>query len=177
MSTHDGAKEVRIHDGQTDHASGRPLSISHEHARVHDGTCFVASHIFPSVVVGGSVNARVKTGAKDCHALLGFGSAGPVSVSIYENSTFSAPGTVVPSANRNRGSSNTPTVSVYHTATVSNNGNIVLESSFNDGADNLSAGGYGFEWILKKNTEHYVSLVNVDGKDIAMGFTINWYEV
>lgn len=183
MANHGGAKEVRIHDGQTDMDSGRPLFVSHEHARVHDGISFTVSHLFTGIAVDASSDLRFTCGTKKSHLFVNCASSGPAYYALYEGATFSTPGTEKLVYNRNRNSENAALSRTYFTPGVNSLGTAIQSGQFLPGGVGVGfayTGGtleHKLEWVLKPGTEYLVRLTNKDGAGATMSLTLNWYEV
>lgn len=183
MPAHNGAKEVRISEPQTDTPSGRPFFISHEHARVHEGISHTVSHIFTGVAVDGFADLRFTSGGAPCHVFVNCASSGPAYYHLYEGATFSGPGTAKQTFNRKRTSSITAASKAYFTPTVNVPGTSIQSGQFLPGGVGVGfayTGGtleHKLEWILKPNTEHLIRMTNKDGAGATMSLTLNWYEV
>ncbi len=160
-------------------------SNDEESRMTHDGFLFFSGYNFPSVADQASVDVLVQAGPKPTHIrrLNNSATQGPLTIDIYEGTTFSAAGTVVPSQNANRRSSNTADLILSTAPTITDVGTLVtsirlladtpifLSSVFQ------SSAGLVNEIILAADTDYLVRITNEAGLAVEVDGSVIWYEI
>jgi len=162
----------------TSHGSPLPV-FSHGEVFVHDGYAYHRDAYYASIDGGATINMLLRTPAINEVHLVAYSATvtgGPSILSLLENVTVSADGTLVAPYNLNRTSSNTSGVFISENPTVS--GGILIErhlipAGHKDGglSPNTSAG-----WVLKPSEEYCIRLTNNDSSAISASVEIMFYE-
>lgn len=177
---------VALSDGTSifdiDVLSGHIVMIDALHHHIHNEMAFSVCNIFDAVAAGASADLRVTVPAgKELHLTFSVAAILKSRISLYEGTTFSADGTVVPSFNKRRSSGLSTSVVIRHTPTVDVLG-LQFEGPMLIPAGtkvNQSAGGAGTgrdEWDLKEG-EYLVRVTNNGAQESDTGICLAWYEV
>lgn len=151
------------------------------HKRIHEGRYFGASKIFEDIASEGEVTALIRLGQYDLYCGVHASAGADAFTYMYEAPTVDDPGTAMTVTNYNR---NYPSYSgelqVFHTPTVSDNGDPLLDGELICGGADKKAVGAGSRirefFVLKKNTDYYVRLVNKGTGAEPMGLDVTAYE-
>jgi hypothetical protein len=116
--------------------------------------------------------------------------SGDFNFTIFEDAVVSADGTPITIQNSNRplnGNADfVPTVGFFDTPTITNDGNLLVNfpAYGNDGAGaqgkpSVNIGGFGKEFVLKKNTNYLMRIANNLALSLEsyIAFEVNWHEV
>lgn len=151
-------------------------------ARVNEGVVFQADRVVEGVADNGATDMLLRPPSDMIppHSIFTVAASGEVRIDLYEDVTFSAAGSAVAAANRNRTSANTAALVVNADPTVTDLGTLVATSL-------IPSGGFPFftiggltqtlaEWILNPGSVYLFRTTNLSGAaaDVFMGF--DWYE-
>jgi hypothetical protein len=139
--------------------SGSRKTIDIEHAKIHNGLTWVASHSV-SVGTGTAVSVMVTTPASGTYHLTYEVEASNTLTYTFSEAPNASGGTTIASANRLRTGGGTDTLTLKHTVTYTSSGT-VLERHLNGstGVPSKSTGGSSgsrAEWILAASTSYLV---------------------
>ena len=178
---------VRLWDGRDinniDSKRQGQVSITTPHDAVHDGIMFEISHIFDDVDAGGGTAdiLIVNGSSKELHTTIHIVTGAEAYMYMYENPTITATGTAVPIHDMNRTTSNSPASTIaYHGSTVGAVGVNLSQSLIEGGSAGRAIGGQvrlGTEWILKKNENYLIRIVNNTQSTQNMSIQVEFYEV
>lgn len=162
----------------TSHGSPLPV-FSHGETSVHDGYAYHRDAYYASIAGGAEVNMLLRTPSNTEVHLVAYTATvtgGPCVVSLLENVTVSADGTLVAPYNLNRTSSNTSSVAISENPTVT--GGVLIErhlipAGHKDGG--LSP-GISVGWVLKPSEEYCIKLINNDSSAISAVVEVMFYE-
>lgn len=148
------------------------------HDRMHRGQFFTAGLVNLALANNGTLELllRVSTGA---HVRFAANNGGDARVQLFENATFSDPGSAVTRVNRNRFSSKTAKTLISSAPTISDDGDSIF--------DKVLAGGSGFfftsggelgsfeEYILSPG-DYLFRLTNLSGSTQPADLQLDFYE-
>lgn len=156
------------------------VSIGLEHAMVHSGRLFFASHIFSSVADANAVDCLFVCGARFSHLDVSIAHEGNCTVALYEEPTYSSAGTALTVTNRRRPNPSGSGSAVYHTPTISGTGNqLGGDRLLPGGTKNFAVGGQKStrnEIILRPRTAYLIRVTNTSGGAISIGVEFDWYD-
>ena len=111
------------------------------------------------------------------HLLLNFTFKAEAHISVFEDTTVSAPGAPLAVYNRNRNSSNTPSVLLYSTPTITDDGTEL--ASAKTGAGKQIGGEFrsSQEIMLKQNTGYLVRITEDSGSASWLDYLVDFYEL
>lgn len=160
--------------------SGNLVFIDTVHWRIHEGQMFSADVFDPALANAAFLQVLVQVpSGLFAHVKSSFNSGGDALGHLYENTTFSAAGSVVTGFNRNRASSKIHTITITEAPTITSKGD-PLPRIFIPGGGGLpfaSGGGADFfnEFILPEGI-YLVELENISGSPSTASIQIDWYE-
>lgn len=151
--------------------------INEIHFNIHRGIVFTAVRTELNVANNGTVDVLlIVTNAT--HLRFKMSAEGQSTVSLFEGTTVSGSGTVVPARNRNRFSSNVATTAVYHTPTITDDGTELAEAFLPGGSGGTAQGTETSpteEWVLSAGN-YMVRLTNISGTASNFSAALEFYE-
>lgn len=154
---------------------GLGLSVLvHPDSFLYNGWLFSTCHQSSGVADDGYLDVRITVGAeKNCRIFMRLRAEGKAYTSLYEGTTFSAAGTLVPAQNDNRDSANTATTEVRYNPTIDAIGDQICS----DLMPGLIGSVEESNIILKKDTEYLLRIQNKGGTTKDLGFVFDWVEI
>lgn len=172
-----------------DSKSHAMTTIDLGHRLNHDGFTYSGTYKGTGLVNGGVmyVLMQVPAGSEPhlARTSISVGN-GDVDIHAFENTTFSAAGTVIPAINTNRAlaADNTAAMIVTHSPTITAPGDElhvgwipptpVGQGQTASGAADVQAGE---EWILKGGVDYAWSVTNNSGETIDVSLDVVWFEI
>jgi hypothetical protein len=155
------------------------VTLDDAHYHIHDGSHFFANHFLADLDIATPFVILLQTGENEIHLLDEIQVTETLKVEIYEDTTFSAAGTSIPIANRNRNSDRLTQLTLTHTPTITGAGNKIsdiyiiaasLGANLNPIANRSNA-----ELILKSNSVYQIILTTL-ADDNAVPIVLDYYE-
>lgn len=155
-----------------------------DHAMIHLGKGFTHSSLHASVAAsGGTVNHLLRTGNSTVHmrVMQVAATEAPIYTYYYLNPTITVDGTPEVIGNNNMLSSNVSQCSLFRAPTIGADGTLIGQDVYpqiGGGGGNAGIVGQlaGGEWILPKNTEFLIRMVNNGNQIGDLNLTLFWYE-
>lgn len=166
--TTDGSKE-RLDVSVDEHIE----TISHLHAKVHEGKCFSVSD-YDTLNKSIAWDLVFEVGSVMAHLLYEATTSMGVIIEIYESPTYTG-GTAKSSYNHNRSSILTPTMVVKDDVTVTADGTLIDVVSLSGTNQTGSSVASNLEWILAQNTDYLMRITSQGNSNLISGRAI-WYE-
>lgn len=163
---------------QKGRATGFP-SINIVHERIHRGQLFVVQLVDEALANNGNLDILVRPNGRSLHARGSAQSGGDARIRIYENTTFSAAGSIVTPIDRNRVTKNAVTGLFTSAPTITDVGDQLAEQLVPGGSGFFTTGGSAQtwnEWVLDKDGTYLVRLTNVSGSVQIAHLEIDFYE-
>lgn len=162
--------KIKITDGTTeisvDPNSRSAHVIDGEHAKLHTGEMFRASHQFPSVADDGSADMLVHVGSAHLHCAVAAISFGDANLRVFEGANPSYIGTEITIHDLNRRTKNTPEARAYHNTAFGTIGTLLDEMPVPGGIKTFAVGDeqrWQTGWILGTFTNYVLEMVNRAG--------------
>lgn len=180
-----GMRGVRLYDEQDNRVNVDRISeslgvIDVLHHRTHQGVVFDRSHTFAGVLAGNDVDILLQVPAEGppSHAQVEVNSGASATVTFFEGTTFSDPGTALTPVNRNRISSKTAVLLVSHTPVVTMPGTELISRFIPSGQGAQAAGGSSSfeEYILNFGTNYLLRITNEGAQAENINIILTWYE-
>jgi hypothetical protein len=146
---------------------------------IHDGRMYEVSYKTPDgspLADDSSFDFLFRPGSVHCHFSFGPIAANPLEVSFYEGSTIANVGTSLNVVGMNRDRSLPPAGTGYRSPDVSAVGNLLNNTLHVWGLSPLTPGFPTPLWILAKNTDYLIRLINRSGSAQDVGIVIQWFE-
>lgn len=160
--------------------------ITEEHRLIHDGMGFQLTHYVASLDDDASAELIIAPPAGVYPHFRKYtvgATGGPVRMRVYEGTTTSDDGTVLPTFNMNRNSTNTPGTVLTHTPTITDDGTLIetllhpVPTSIGANVGGVTGADVGEEWIAKPSTKYLYRVTNDGPGAIAINVYAFWYEI
>jgi len=181
--------KIKITDGKDtlniDGTKKGAVTITTEHDMVHDGVMYHTDHVYDEVADTASVAMMFVTRENEPHMKMGIGSEAKARYLFYEDCTCATVnlGTIVSIENFNRTKNKITVASAFWKGTQMNAASMGTElhhgTIYGSTSKQQNIGGGvrdGVEWILKKNTQYCVKVVNLGGEAKDVGIHFEYYE-
>lgn len=150
------------------------------HAHTHRGEAFSMAHLDQAVAGSGNftILLEVQSGIA-VHVAAALTAGADAQLQFFENTTFSAAGSALPSINRNRIIATPPTTILTLGPTITDDGDVLVDQFVAGGTGGQSPGGSGAvysEFVLGVG-DYLVRMTNLSGQATELGIQIVWYEV
>jgi len=176
-----GERGLRVYIGPTDPISDIPVFMQFDHHQVHEGETHIWSVLVASLASGSNKDIRLVVPAgltpttQTPHLEYEIITTGEAEVYFYEATTYTAPGTLVTSINRNRNSIITPAMTIYEDPTVNAVGTLLWLGLTGSGVK-AGGGDRGLaEFDLAAN-QVYTLRVTSRAASNKVVIRLNWYE-
>ncbi len=153
------------------------ILISYGHHQLHAGNMFT---VFEVNDLGNGANRTLLIVTPDttrwAHLVWEFEHELEATIDFYKDSIYIAPGTIVPSFNRNGNSTNVATTLVYHSPTLLDAGMLIATIQQGDGKKAGGSDRVANEFILEQNTAYLIRITNNTASNNLASMKLNWYE-
>jgi hypothetical protein len=166
---------------QIDKSTRAITTIDYSHHEIHAGSHYHLSYCNADLDSGQNLDILIITPNTSKYSHMIFSVTGTLitTVTLGEDATTSANGTLLTSYNSNRNSANVSGMAIYHTPTVTGTGTTIWQSTFgiSSGTFVREGGDYSHdnEMILKKNAK-YLFRANSGTNDNRVCWHFDWYE-
>lgn len=154
--------------------------ITATHARIHQGLFFSGDVFDPALAAAGVINVLLRPDSTvSMHARFTIAAGGDSEVRLFEDTTFSAPGTAVLMSNRNRITTLTARGLVTSGPTITADGTQLIHGLSPGGKSGQSAGGIveSFEeWMLAPGKVYLLRVVNLAAQVQPVDIQVDMYE-
>ena len=157
-------------------------TISHEHAKVHDGGLFACGYLNAAVANNGNIDLWLKASAThSVHTYIKVIAGGDATFEYFKATTVTADGTPCTPLNHNETSSNTPELTVFHTPTIDVLGAVSWPEKIVGGTGGITPGAIqtpGSEQVvIPSNANRLFRMTNTAGTTQPLQIILSFYEV
>ena len=162
--------------------SGELISITHEHAKVHEGAFFSIGHYDGAVVKDSYIDILLHTSADySVHTYIKLIAGSEATLTVYEDTVTSADGTAITAVNHNRNNGvASPNILAYHTPTITDVGTQIW-FEYVPGGDAKSPGALQVagteQTVLAPDTKYLFRFTNISTSDSKLQLQTAFYEV
>ena len=179
------AQQVEITDNATSATVDSKIkglkTIETEHSEIHEGETYICSHFYSLVADDANADLRITLGSnKELHITISVAVAGNGEIFLYEGTTYTVDGTLIPIYNRDRTSSKTSDATCRYTPTVNVLGTELFHGYAPGGEKKEAIGSVrrtAQEWIFKKSEDYLIRFTNRSGGAIDVSIEVEYYEV
>jgi len=165
---------------EVDELANQLVTIEATHHRVHEGAFFSLGVASGTLANNASLEILIQTPADFGIHMRGIASCGgDATIDWFEGTTFSAAGTAITPANRNRQSANVARGTWTHTPTLTADGTSLFSTYILGGTGgNATGGSTGIfeEWILDQSQTYLLRLTNISGLVKVATLNIDFYD-
>ena len=156
------------------------LTIGYAHEKVHSAESYRVGGIAP-IAAAASMCLLIKTKSSDPHCEFTGGTTGNAKAFLYEGTAVSANGTpkTARALNRQKGTDNGCAASFWVNPTITSKGATLIELYMFGGDRKSPVGAEGrseSEWILAKNTNYLMKVLNTSGAAASAWMAVEFYE-